>query len=412
MLIKSAGTEEARVVRPPFAVLPVIILIAALLGAACFGDDAPAPSSDGESGAEAVSAGPSGPADTSGQVGTGGGLAAESDSQNPLTDGANGPRGDNAGAAGPSTTTPPEPPAAEPESEANEPTVPPVEALIFVEPNQVAPGQVFVIAVDATNASAASVALDGQFISMNREGARFYTVLPVAVDTPVGPLNMIVAIADLDGNLTVQEIARVEILPVEFPVELVEIDLTLSRLLDPEVIAEDRAVRDSVQSERSPNRFWEGYFQLPTEGVITSEFGLQRSYNGADPTDYHTGLDFAGPLGTDVLAPNAGIVAWTGETERRGRGVIIDHGAGVFSSYWHLSNLTITPGTPVAPGTHIGRIGTTGLSTGPHLHWELTVYGVPVDPLPWLRELEVPNPLAVFDPGQAINNPGNTVSSP
>ena len=162
-------------------------------------------------------------------------------------------------------------------------------------------------------------------------------------------------------------------------------------------------MRESVQRVRSPERLWDGYFREPTQGVLTSTFGLLRSYNGADPTDYHSGLDFAAPRGTDVVAANAGIVAWTGETERRGRGVIIDHGHGVFSSYWHLAVVDATPGTPVAPGTIIGRVGNTGLSTGSHLHWEITVYGVPVDPLPWLRELEVPDPLARFDPARAVN---------
>ena len=186
----------------------------------------------------------------------------------------------------------------------------------------------------------------------------------------------------------------------------------MARLLDPAVIAADRAVRDPVQSVRSPLRFWQGYFHAPTEGVITSEFGLLRSYNGADPTDFHSGLDFAGALGTEVFAGNAGVVAWTGETERRGRGVIIDHGGGVFTSYWHLANVATEPGTAVAAGALIGRIGNTGLSTGAHLHWELTVYGVPVDPLPWLRELEVPNPLAPFSPLQAVNGTATTAVRP
>ena len=411
MLIRSAGAKEARVARPPLAILLLAILIAALVGAACLGnDDDAAPGGDAGS-AQPAAAG----ADSGERLGTGAGLAAVADSAPP--DGESPPTATSAPApavAAPVDTIaePVDPPAADPEPLPDAASIPPVEAMIFVEPAQTTPGQVFVLAIDAKNASAASVALDGQFISMAREGDRFYTILPLPVGTPPGPLSMVVAIADLAGALTVQELVHVEVLPGDFPVELVEIDVTLARLLDPAVIAADRAVRDPVQSVRSPLRFWQGYFHVPTEGVITSEFGLLRSYNGADPTDFHSGLDFAGALGTEVFAGNAGVVAWTGETERRGRGVIIDHGGGVFTSYWHLANVATEPGTAVAAGALIGRIGNTGLSTGAHLHWELTVYGVPVDPLPWLRELEVPNPLAPFSPLQAVNRTATTAVRP
>ena len=305
------------------------------------------------------------------------------------------------------------PPAAEasgdapsqPESQpAQQPTdAPALRAAIFVEPLEVRPGQVFIVAVDAANASAASVALGGQFVSLAREGDRFYAILPVAFAQPEGPLPIIVAVADMNGDLAVQQLVEVQVRAGDFAVEPVQLDPALSRLLDPDVVAEDRALRESVQRVRSPERLWDGYFRVPADGVITSTFGLRRAYNGAEPTDYHSGIDFAAPLGTEVVAANAGVVAWTGETERRGRGVIIDHGHGVFSSYWHLASIGTTPGAPVAPGTIIGRMGNTGLSTGSHLHWEITVYGVPVDPLPWLRELEVPDPLARFDPSRAVN---------
>ncbi|MXY78681.1 MAG: peptidoglycan DD-metalloendopeptidase family protein [Chloroflexi bacterium] len=367
--------------------LALLALCGALLASACFIDGTGVGPSPDEPPA-AAEAQPAASAESAPRQGTAAGLAPEA-------------RGDPAetGSA-PAADASPQPEA----QPAQEPSpAPALRAAIFVEPREVRPGQVFIVAVDATNASAASVALGGQFVSLAREGDRFYTILPVAFAQPAGPLPIIVAVADMNGDLAVQELVEVHVQGSDFPVEPVQIDPALSRLLDPEVVAEDRAVRESVQRVRSPERLWEGYFHEPTQGVLTSTFGLLRSYNGADPTDYHSGLDFAAPRGTEVVAANAGIVAWTGETERRGRGVIIDHGHGVFSSYWHLASVDATPGTPVAPGTLIGRVGNTGLSTGSHLHWEITVYGVPVDPLPWLRELEVPNPLARFDPARAVN---------
>jgi murein DD-endopeptidase MepM/ murein hydrolase activator NlpD len=66
--------------------------------------------------------------------------------------------------------------------------------------------------------------------------------------------------------------------------------------------------------------------------------------------------------------------------------VVLDHGSGVFTGYWHLQELAVRPGDRVEPGQLLGRVGSTGLSTGAHLHWELRVNGVPVDPLQWVKE--------------------------
>jgi murein DD-endopeptidase MepM/ murein hydrolase activator NlpD len=277
------------------------------------------------------------------------------------------------------------------------------DALIYVEPQQVRQGSSFLVAVDSAAAGAASVAFGGQFFSFVREGDRLFTILPIEANTAPGPLSFVIAITDRQGRPAIQHEATIEVLPVDWIIEVVEIDANNARLLDPEVIAEDLAVRTEVQQSKTPERLWRGFFRTPTAGVITSSFGFQRSYNNAAPSDYHTGMDQAGALGVVVVAPNDGIVAWVGETERRGRGVIIDHGGGIFTTYWHLSSFSVEPGAPIARGAPLGRVGNTGLSTGPHLHWEIVIHGVPVDPLAWIREIEVPNPEAIFNPATAIN---------
>ena len=280
-----------------------------------------------------------------------------------------------------------------------------INALIFVEPQSVLQGQAFLVAVDAPTASAASVAINGEFFSLTPEGDRYFTILPVAADAPPGSLPLTVAVADAAGRIALQIDTTITILDAGYITELVELDPTLTRLLDPDVIAEDRDLRESVQRQKSPERLWNRYFLQPSGGGISSTFGVRRSFNGAGVTDFHTGMDHAGALGLPITAPESGVVAWTGETERRGIGVIIDHGAGIFTNYWHLSSIDISiePGATIGRGDAIGRMGNSGLSTGPHLHWEVVVHGVPVDPLQWIRENEIPNPAAIFDPAQAIN---------
>jgi murein DD-endopeptidase MepM/ murein hydrolase activator NlpD len=91
--------------------------------------------------------------------------------------------------------------------------------------------------------------------------------------------------------------------------------------------------------------------------------------------------------GVPVYAPARGKVVFAALTQVRGNMTVIDHGVGVFSAYFHQSEIDVQVGQMVEPGTLIGKVGTTGLSTGPHLHWSLFVNGEYVDPLEWTRRV-------------------------
>lgn len=117
---------------------------------------------------------------------------------------------------------------------------------------------------------------------------------------------------------------------------------------------------------------------------VTGYFGEQRSFNGGPVQGHHGGTDFGANLGTPVLASNRGRVVLAGLYRVRGNIVILDHGAGVFTLYGHLDSIAVAAGAVVAKGAKLGEVGSTGLSTGPHLHWEVAVAGVLVDGLRWL----------------------------
>ncbi|HEX9893572.1 MAG TPA: M23 family metallopeptidase, partial [Gemmatimonadales bacterium] len=119
--------------------------------------------------------------------------------------------------------------------------------------------------------------------------------------------------------------------------------------------------------------------------AFPSVFGTRRSYNGSEFIYYHTGLDLYGSSTTPVLAPAAGRVAFASLLTVRGNTTYIDHGWGVFSGFLHQSEILVQPGELVEPGQIVGYVGGTGRVTGPHLHWEVWVGGVPVDPLTWTR---------------------------
>src|SRR5207249_2140523 len=94
------------------------------------------------------------------------------------------------------------------------------------------------------------------------------------------------------------------------------------------------------------------------------------------------------------IATNAGSVIFTGPLAVRGNAVIIDHGNGVYSGYYHLSQIRVAAGQGVQGGEVIGVVGATGLATGPHLHWDMIVLGTHTDPLTWVGQLTVPDPAA------------------
>lgn len=138
----------------------------------------------------------------------------------------------------------------------------------------------------------------------------------------------------------------------------------------------------------TPTKYWEGMFSAPSQDPdnVISTFGSRRTYNDDPKIFYHTGLDLGYRQGTDVYAPAKGkVVGALPGLIVRGNTVVIDHGLGVYTIYMHLNEILVEEGTMVTPGQLIGIIGTTGRSTGPHLHFEVDVQGTPVNPATWLR---------------------------
>jgi murein DD-endopeptidase MepM/ murein hydrolase activator NlpD len=132
---------------------------------------------------------------------------------------------------------------------------------------------------------------------------------------------------------------------------------------------------------------WSEPFLLPVEGRGSSGFARARRYAPGGPVSFHEGEDIAAPTGTPIRATNAGVVVVAGPYPIKGGMTVIDHGAGVSSRYYHQSRIDVRVGDVVARGQVIGAVGSTGLSTGPHLHWEMRVAGVASDPLAWVGRM-------------------------
>ncbi|MFZ6030685.1 MAG: peptidoglycan DD-metalloendopeptidase family protein [Chloroflexota bacterium] len=161
--------------------------------------------------------------------------------------------------------------------------------------------------------------------------------------------------------------------------------------VDPEITEPEDALWFSMAEAVSEPRQWDGLFANPSpyplDTGFASTFGNRRSYNGSAYTRFHGGLDMYGNDTTDIYAAAPGQVVFAGPLAVRGNAVLIDHGWGVYTGYAHLSQSYVQQGDRVEPGQVIGKVGDTGRVNGPHLHFEVLINGVQVDPLDWLTNV-------------------------
>ena len=123
---------------------------------------------------------------------------------------------------------------------------------------------------------------------------------------------------------------------------------------------------------------------LPVDGIISSEFGVRRFINGL-PRNRHIGLDIAAVEGTAVYSPSKGKVILTGDFFYKGNVIYLDHGNGLISSFSHLNSISVEQDQIIQTGEVLGYVGSTGRVTGPHLHWEVSLMGVPINPEIFLK---------------------------
>ena len=134
---------------------------------------------------------------------------------------------------------------------------------------------------------------------------------------------------------------------------------------------------------RTQKKYRSTKFVYPAEGIISSEYGVKRFINNL-PRNPHLGLDIAADKGTSVIAPENGEVILIADFFYRGKLIIIDHGNGIISTYSHLDEILVSEGDLVSKKSKIATIGSSGRVTGPHLHFEIILFGTKIDPLLFL----------------------------
>lgn len=178
----------------------------------------------------------------------------------------------------------------------------------------------------------------------------------------------------------------------DFETQYLKVTASLQSKRSEKLLLEDLEHTVRAKSKTADYPLWEGVFLMPVEGRISTEFGVIRYINNVE-SSRHSGLDIAAEKGTPVKAANRGRVALSKELNVTGNTIIIDHGMNVFSSYSHLDKLHVVEGQMVEKGDMIGEVGSTGFSTGPHLHWTISIGRVFVNPWLFLDG----DPLSCFD---------------
>ena len=246
-------------------------------------------------------------------------------------------------------------------------------------------GRTLWLALPATGLSNLSGSLGPWPILFFREGDRYVGLVGLYALAEPGEYPLKLTLTDTGGQTT-EHTQSVRVAEGGYRSESLNLSPGKSELLNPELTIPERERVIGIVAPVSPARFWADVFQRPAAGKVTSSFGTRRSYNGGPFNSFHGGVDFSTNGGLDIRAPAPGVVVLAEPLTVRGNTTIIDHGWGVYSGFYHQSEIRVKPGDVVPTGQLIGKIGGTGLATGPHLHWELWVNTIQVDALQWTRQ--------------------------
>ncbi|HEX2914659.1 MAG TPA: M23 family metallopeptidase [Chloroflexia bacterium] len=253
------------------------------------------------------------------------------------------------------------------------------------DPAAIIQGRTAQITVTGTGARAVSATFDGTPLVFNQLSPEKYVALaPVASNAPLRSRVLKTEITDNTGVVRRFE-QNIAVLAGSFEHQTIALDSTVEAGLGtPEEQQRERDRDFSFYRQVTPEKLWNGKFSWPAVGTITTHFGARRDYVDGG-SEIHDGIDIALAYGTPIRAPQRGRVVLAEFQKVRGNIVIIDHGYGLHTAYFHQSKINVKVGDMLNQGDIIGYAGTTGLSTGTHLHWEMRIGEVGVNPEEWVN---------------------------
>ena len=229
----------------------------------------------------------------------------------------------------------------------------------------------------------AACSWDGRSYPFLASGDAFELVLPMSLRISPGERQATVYWKYVDGRMG-KLVMLIEVQAREFGVQRLRLSRAQEARYSAPETRRERQLIGAVLERVTAEKWWRGSFVMPVEGRVSTEFGLQRYINGR-LAYRHRGMDIAAEEGTPVRAAAAGVVSLADDSFLlHGQTVVLDHGHGVSTLYIHLSEIAVRQGETVQQGDMVGRVGATGVATGPHLHFAVYAYHEAVDPLFWV----------------------------
>jgi len=244
------------------------------------------------------------------------------------------------------------------------------------------PGEVIQVSLSAPrflSATARFMDRDHVFVA-NRDGTAF-VLLALGLDTVPGIYGLDIELV-FPGKVKKAYHCKIAVSKGAFPVQRIKVNkkFTVLSCATLKRIENEKRLLKTAYDSGAPAWLGRSQFILPVGGTIRNNFGERRIFN-KNFRSRHRGVDIRAGKGVPVIAANSGTIALARNLYFAGNTVIIDHGAGLFSLYCHLSKISVKKGTGVTRGDKIGRVGATGRVTGPHLHWGMKLHGQYVNPL-------------------------------
>ena len=256
---------------------------------------------------------------------------------------------------------------------------------LAVSPQTPSQGRTFTAQITSDSIVSADLIFCGKLIRFYGTKGDLSAIAGVNVFTQTGWQPLRITATDESGN-TVTEDFKIKIKKSVFPFDKLLFPPGKQGRLVASKIKTDQDELAEVLKTESQRRLWTGKFLMPIKGRVTSAFGAYRLYNGKRLGD-HRGTDIGGnPVGAKIKVANSGVVIFSKPMPTIGSVIVIDHGQGVNSIYMHMSKTLVSVGEKVIKGQVIGKIGNTGLSTGPHLHFGMSIHDTRVDPLEWVSK--------------------------
>ncbi len=255
---------------------------------------------------------------------------------------------------------------------------------IGLEPEVIVPGQVIVIKVTGEQGiKKASGRFQGKEVYFQRIGNanEFQALLGIGLFKKPGEYGLAIETSFHDAQ-TRKMYRNISVADKIFDLQRLTLPPELVTLSEKDLrrVGREKTRLDKIWIKETLERFWKGGFIKPVEGVWGSEFGLRRMIND-ELRSPHTGVDITAPEGSPVRTMASGRVVLTDELFFSGNSIVIDHGQGLYSMYFHLSKFLVKKGKRVEKGDIIGLVGSTGRASGPHLHWGVRLQNARVDPV-------------------------------